>query len=113
MIRAARHTICRKAVPLIVALVILLSSISGCGRGGSPPGAPSPATNVPALLEELKVLKGSESVGRRNLAANRLGRLGAKASDAIDELEDVANSDPNPDVRETAKLALAKIRGGL
>jgi hypothetical protein len=37
--------------------------------------------------------------------------MGAKAADAIPELEKLASSDSNPKVRENARLAIEKIRG--
>jgi HEAT repeat protein len=46
----------------------------------------------------------------RGLAAFHLGNLGAKATDALPELERLAKDDPNSKVRDNAQMAIQKIR---
>lgn len=99
-----------KSWPMLYKLAVAVLVFSGCG-GGQEPVNPALAKDVPRLIEELKVTKGPKDWNRRNLAASRLGRMGAMAGSAVDELSRVARDDPNPTVRKTAAEALAKIRG--
>jgi hypothetical protein len=46
----------------------------------------------------------------RGLSAFHLGNMGAKAAEAIAELEKLAQDDPHPKVRDNAREALEKIR---
>lgn len=94
------------------ALVVALAWLSlSLGCGGEDSINPAAAKDVPRLIAELKVQKTNNDWNRRNLAASRLGRMGAMAGSAVDELSRVAREDPNPTVRKTASEALVKIRG--
>ena len=58
---------------------------------------------------KIKALKKSDQ-RVRGLAAAQLGEMGAKAADALPELERLAKDDPEPNVRERAKVSIDKIR---
>jgi HEAT repeat protein len=58
---------------------------------------------------KIKALKQSDQ-RVRDLAAAQLGEMGARAADALPELERLANDDPEPNVRERAKEAIDKIQ---
>ena len=92
------------------AAVLLLAfiSASGCEKSvpteTAPPGTPwlDPTSQIKSLKD------GSYRV--RGLAALNLGNMGAKASDAIPDLEKLSREDPNEKVRENARQAVEKIR---
>jgi len=91
------------------ALLFVISFLVGCGE--SPPPVTDPA-KAPWLLDpdsQIKLLKESQE-RVRGLAAFNLGNMGAKAVDAIPELERLAKNDPEPIVRNRAKEAIEKIR---
>lgn len=98
------------AIRGLVGASAVLALVAGCG-GGADAVNPAAARDVPRLIDELKVTSGPNDWNRRNLAASRLGRMGAMASSAVDELTRVAQEDPNPTVRKTAGEALTRIRG--
>jgi hypothetical protein len=93
----------------VTALLFAISILVGCGK--SPPPVTDPA-KAPWLLDpnsQIKLLK--ESQHRvRGIAAYNLGNMGAKAIDALPELERLAKNDPEPIVRARAKEAIDKIR---
>jgi hypothetical protein len=90
--------------------MILLAASVFAGCGDAPPQVIDP-NKTPWLdpktqIESLK----DPNFKIRGLAAFNLGNLGEKATDAIPELERLAQNDPNPKVRENAAEALEKIR---
>jgi hypothetical protein len=100
-----RHPLTRFAA---TALVLSLVVVVGCKQ--SPPAVVDP-NRTPWLdpktqTENLK----NQDFRIRGLAAFNLGNIGAKAADAVPELERLAKNDPNAKVRENAALAVEKIR---
>lgn len=80
----------------------------GCGRSAPTETDPS---KTPWLDPQAKMKALKQSDRRvRGLAASQLGEMGAKAVDALPELERLAKDDPDPDVRERAKKSVDKIR---
>ena len=61
------------------------------------------------LIPDLIGLLNAKHTYYRSHAASVLGNLGADAKDALPSLKKVAESDPLPDVRETAREAIKKI----
>jgi hypothetical protein len=94
----------------VAAIVLLLAVAWGFGCDKAPPPVTDPA-NAPWVdpKAQLKSLKESD-YRIRGLAAFHLGNMGAKATEAIPELERIARDDPNEKVRANAQEALAKIR---
>jgi hypothetical protein len=89
-------------------LVVFLISLAGCDT--SPPPTTdltkTPWLDPKAQIEALK----NQDFRIRGLAAFHLGNLGAKAADALPELERLAKDDPNSKVRDNAQMAVQKIR---
>lgn len=95
-----------RLLALVGCLVCL--ELVGCGRGSPPLSTdPDPSTDVSQLM---KLLKDKEP-GMRNLAARRLGRLGARAEAALPELRKAAQHDKNEAVRKSAAEAVERISG--
>ena len=89
-----------------VSMACLLAVGIGCG---SEPPAPTP-DQAPWLFPEKQIeLLSSSDFRARALAARNLGKMGAKAEIAIDDLEKLQD-DENARVRELAAEALEKIR---
>ena len=89
------------------ALLLAFAVVSGCKKASSPPDlSNAPWLDPKAQIESLK--NGDFRI--RGVAAFNLGNLGAKAADALPELERLAHDDPNQKVRERAKEAVDKIR---
>jgi hypothetical protein len=93
----------------LATLLMTTGWLYGCGK--APPPVTDPA-KAPWLLDpqsQIKSLK-EKDYRIRGIAAFNLGNMGAKAADAIPELERIAQSDPEQKVREKAQEALGKIR---
>jgi HEAT repeats len=93
---------------LCVVLLAVLGSVAGCEK--APPAVIDPS-KTPWLdpTTQLEGLK-NEDFRIRGLSAFNLGNLGAKAADAIPQLEKLATNDPNPKVRQNAAEAIDKIQ---
>ena len=90
-----------------ISLLIAISAISGCKKAPPPPDpAKAPWLDPKAQIEALK--NGDFRI--RGMAAYNLGNLGAQAADALPELEQLAKDDPNPKVRENARVAAEKVQ---
>lgn len=99
----------RHAVRRVVVKAMLLAFVAvGACKKTLPPPDPSkaPWLDPKAQLESLT----NSDFRIRGVAAYNLGNMGAKAADAIPELERIARDDPNPKVRENAQQAVEKIR---
>ena len=98
------------AVPQFVACVISSAVLLVAGCENAPP-ASMDLSKTPWLDPEVQ-MKGlkSEDFRIRGLSAFNLGNMGAKAADAIAELDKLATADPNPKVRQNAAEAVNKIR---
>jgi hypothetical protein len=95
---------------VLAVLLVAAASIYGCEESTPPV---TDAAQAPWLLDpqsQINSLKNSD-YRIRGLAALNLGKMGAKASDAIPELERLVRDDPNERVRMNASEALEKIRG--
>jgi hypothetical protein len=103
--RAARSELCRLA-----ALAVWVVAISVVGCREAPPSktdlSKTPWLDPKVQTEALK----NQDFRIRGLAALHLGNMGAKAADALPELERLATDDPNAKVRENAQKAVDKIR---
>lgn len=90
-------------------LLLVVGTIGGCEK--SPPPVTDPA-KAPWLLDPKLQIEGLKNgdFRIRGLSAFNLGNMGAKAADAIPDLEKLSKDDPNPKVRENAREALEKIR---
>jgi hypothetical protein len=96
---------CRRAA---TAVLLLLAIAIGCEK------TPPPVTDLsktpwldPKVQQEgLK----SKDMRIRGISAFNLGNMGAKATDAVPELEKLAKDDPEPKVRENASKAVEKIK---
>ena len=93
---------------LLFPLLLALGTILGCYK--APPPAIDPA-KTPWLdpKSQIEGLKSSD-FRIRGLSAFNLGNMGARAAEAIPELERLAKADSHEKVRENAAEALAKIR---
>ncbi len=100
-----RHTCSAVAVLLLAA-----ASISGCDKSMPPVNDPAQAPWLLDPQSQIKSLKNGD-YRIRGLAALNLGNMGAKASDAIPELERLSRDDANEKVRTNAREAVEKIRG--
>jgi hypothetical protein len=100
---------CRALERAALAMILFLAVLSiGCDNG--PPQVIDP-TKTPWLDPKTQIESLKDSNFKiRGLAAFNLGNMGERAVDAIPELERLAQSDPNPKVRENAAAALEKIR---
>jgi hypothetical protein len=92
----------------VTAFLLALAFVVGCKQ--SPPAVIDPA-KTPWLdpktqMESLK----DQDFRIRGLGAFNLGNIGARAADAIPELERLAKNDSNEKVRENAAKAVEKIR---
>jgi hypothetical protein len=89
-------------------LLLALGVLGGCDKG--PPSAVDPAKTP--WLDPKSQIEGLENSDFRirGLSAFNLGNMGARAAEAIPELERLAKNDPHQKVRENAAEALAKIR---
>jgi hypothetical protein len=90
-------------------LFIVIGLATGCDRSPPPPTDPAKA---PWLLDPQSQIEGLKNgdVRIRGISAFNLGNMGAKAADAIPELERLARDDPHQKVRDNARQALEKIR---
>ena len=104
------HAFKRRRLNRNSAIVFLLAvvSVAGC-KEASPPV--TDVTKTPWLdpQSQIKGLKDGD-YRIRGLSALNLGKMGAKAADAIPELERLSRDDPNERVRENAGQAVEKIR---
>ena len=91
-----------------VAAALFIGLLAGCEE--SPPPV-ADLSNTPWFDPKVQIegLK-SGDMRIRGVSAINLGNLGAKAAEAIPELEKIAQNDPEPKVRESASKALEKIR---
>jgi hypothetical protein len=98
--------VCRLAAKLVL---IVIGVIAGCNNSPPPPTDPAKA---PWLLDPQSQMEGlnNNDVRIRGISAFNLGNMGAKAVDALPQLEKLAKDDANPKVRENARLAVEKIR---
>ena len=96
---------------MIFAIVVGLVCI-GCSDG---PDLVEPTLETtPWLFPEPNIEQlSSEDFQARAVAAKSLGRMGAKAEEAIPHLEKLIEEDENPKVREVAKTALDQIRAAV
>jgi hypothetical protein len=87
---------------------IAIFATAGCDK--TPP--PTDPAKAPWLLDPQSQIEGlkNSDVRIRGISAFNLGNMGAKATEAIPELEKLAKDDANPKVRENARVALEKIR---
>jgi HEAT repeat protein len=83
--------------------------MAGCEK--SPPPVTDPA-KAPWLLDPQSQIDGLQNSDFRirGLSAFNLGNMGDKAAETIPALEKIAQSDPNPKVRENARGAIEKIK---
>ena len=97
---------------LAMGLLLFLPMNGGCGRIPQPidDGSTPPAQDVQLLIQQLRET-GPGNAGIRNVAAMRLGRLGADAAEALPILEELTKKDPSPAVRKTAAKSVKLIRG--
>jgi len=93
---------------LFLGFLLMLVSF-GCGQ--------KPTVSEPTLEETPWLFPGPQieqltasNFKARAVAARSLGKMGAKAKDAIPELERLVKEDENEKVREMAAEALEKIR---
>lgn len=87
-----------------------LAAVCSLGCGKSAPTETDPS-KTPWLDPQAKLNALKQSDRRlRGLAAYQLGEMGAKAVDALPELERLAKEDPDQTVRERAKASVDKIR---
>jgi hypothetical protein len=99
----------RRFICLTAFAWILAVCCPGCGRKSTP--LETDPSKTPWLDPQAKIKALKQSDQRiRGLAAAQLGEMGAKAADALPELERLANNDPEPKVRQRAKEAIEKIR---
>jgi hypothetical protein len=89
-------------------LLLSLGSVVGCKQAPPPTADPAktPWLDPKSQVEGLK----NSDFRIRGLSAFHLGNMGARATDAIPELDRLAKDDPNVKVRENAAEAVAKIR---
>ena len=95
----------------IALLTAVLLIVGGC-KNEAPATidpAKAPWLDPKAQTDGLK----SQDFRIRGLSAFHLGNMGAKAVDALPQLEKLAQDDPNPKVRENAHEAIEKIRAAL
>lgn len=79
--------------------IMAISSAGNLGRGA--------AKLVPQLAKILR----DENPEVRRAAVETLGKVGPDGKEAIESLQTMADSDPDEDLRESAKDAIAKISG--
>jgi hypothetical protein len=93
--------------PWLAVFIVVVTG--GCEK--APPPVTDP-TKAPWLLDPNSQINGLKNSDHRirGLSAFNLGQMGAKAVDAIPLLEEIANDDPDPKVRENAHEAIDKIR---
>lgn len=95
---------------LAVTLMLLAGACyAGCGK--RPPPVTDPA-KAPWLLDPQSQINGLKNgdFRIRGISAFNLGNMGAKAADALPELERLARDDQNQKVRVQAREAVDKIR---
>lgn len=101
---------------LPAAMTALLLTFAGAMLPAGPfPSASAAAPDranaeIPAPVAALLTGLRSKDDGERLKAAKELGKLGAAAKSALPALENVAASDPDPDVRRVAARAFEEIR---
>ena len=101
----------RREFSRVATTVLLLTAfcVLGCEKKYPPVTDPAKA---PWLLDPQSQINGlkNEDFRIRGLSAFNLGNMGAKAGDALPELERLAKDDPEPKVRARASEAAEKIR---
>jgi hypothetical protein len=90
---------------------VLAATIGGCDKGPPPATDLSKAPWLDAKVQREGLTSSDKRL--RGLSAVNLGNIGAPAADAVDDLEKLAQSDPDPKVRELSQEALAKIRAAV
>lgn len=94
---------------LVASFVLLALAVAGCGKKDVyQPREEATKQMVETLTKTLK----DPVALNRLVACGGLEREYAHAKSAIPDLEQVANNDKDPKVREAAKKALEKIKGG-
>jgi hypothetical protein len=90
-------------------LSVAICATSGCDK--SPPPVTDPA-KAPWLLDPQSQNDGlkNSDFRIRGLSAFNLGKMGAKAKDAVPLLEQLAKDDPEQKVRDNAREAVEKIK---
>jgi hypothetical protein len=92
--------------------LLLILVFAGCGKTVEI-ADPTPET-TPWLYPEQNIEQlASSDFKARAIAARNLGKMGAKAKDAIPELEKLVAEDGNEKVREMAAAALEKIHAAV
>ncbi len=101
----------RGIVPLCLALSISAAAVVGCEKA---PPTVTDLSKAPWLDPKVQAegLKNGD-MRIRGLSAFHLGNIGERAADAIPALEKLAQTDPEPKVRELSKQAVDKIRAAL
>jgi len=93
----------------LLASILMILVFVGCGKTIEV-AEPTPES-TPWLFPEQNIEQlASSNFRARAVAARNLGRMGAKAKDAIPHLEKLVEEDKNEKVREMAAAALEKIR---
>jgi hypothetical protein len=88
-------------------LLIAAASVLGCQKDAPPIDlSKAPWLDPKAQMEGLK----NSDFRIRGISAFNLGNIGAKAAEALPELERIAGNDPEPKVRENAREAIEKIK---
>jgi hypothetical protein len=97
----------KRAARSILLILVVMASFIGCQKEPPPVDlSKAPWLDPKAQMEGLK----NSDFRIRGISAFNLGNMGAKAAEAIPELEKLAANDPEPKVRENAGEAIEKIK---
>ncbi|MBL9124927.1 MAG: hypothetical protein JNG90_14925 [Planctomycetaceae bacterium] len=101
----------KRILQVVVCAVVIGLSAAGCGGSKAPP--PGARGDAGPLIQELltkannKKLRSSE----RGAAIIALGRFGAEAQVALNDLEKIAASEKDKTLKEKATLSIKRIKG--
>lgn len=99
----------RARAAFLVGAILFTALVAGCGKSTAPVTDPDKAPWLFDPQSQIDGLKNSDYRLRR-LSALNLGNMKERAAEALPLLENLAEKDPHPKVRESASQAAGAIR---